>query len=439
MSEREVKVLTGYSPRAHQLEIHRGLKRFSVLVCHRRFGKTVLAVNALIDAALRTQKERARFAYIAPLYSQAKQIAWDYLRHFTASVPQVKRNESELYVELPNNARIKLFGADNPDSLRGMYFDGVVLDEVAQMRPEVWGEIVRPAISDRLGWALFIGTPKGFNLFSDLYQQAIRSEGWYAGLFKASTTEIIPPEELAAARAMMSDSQYRQEFECDFSASVEDTLIPIQLVDEASQRLLVPDVYKHAPKVLGVDVARFGDDKSVLVCRQGLVAYGIRKYRDLDTMRLADIVIQVQKQEGIDAVFVDVVGLGAGVVDRLRQLGHRVIDVNAGSTAGDEAQFYNKRAEMWVLMRDWLKDGGAIPDDLELKADLVSARYSYDLRNRIVLEKKADMKKRGLASPDCADALALTFAQPVHVMTELERVVAINRASTRTYNPLHHF
>lgn len=431
----ESKVSTGYAPRPHQVEIHRGLRRFSVLVCHRRFGKTVLSVNALIDSALRCTEERGRFGYVAPLYSQAKQIAWDYLRHFTSTVPGTRLNESELWVELLNGAKIKLFGADNPDSLRGLYFDGVVLDEVAQMRPAVWGEIVRPALADRRGWCLFIGTPKGMNLFSELYHHALHDDAWYAGFFPASRTGIIPPEELAAARATMSESQYMQEFECDFSASLEDTLISISLAEEASTRVHHPDSYRHAPKILGVDVARFGDDKSVMICRQGLVAYNLRKYRDLDTMRLSDLIVQTMQDEHIEAVFVDVVGIGAGVVDRLRQLGHRPIEVNAGGSATTE-QHLNKRAEMWCLTRDWLKDGGSIPDDLELKTDLVSCRYSYDLRNRIVLEKKEDMKKRGLHSPDCAEALVLTFAQPVHVMSDYERVVAMQseREPTRYWS-----
>ena len=431
-----MRIDTGYRPRAHQRQIHAGLKRFSVLVCHRRFGKTVLSINSLIDAAARCKLERPRYGYIAPEYKQAKTVAWDYLKDFTRQFPGIKTNESELWVELPNGAKMRLFGADNPDSLRGVYWDGVVLDEVAQMKPYVWEEIIRPALVDREGWALFIGTPKGMNLFSELYQRAIRSDDWYAGMFRASETGIVPEAELAEAKACMSDDKYAQEFECDFSASMEDSLISTASVDQASVKTYPAHTYQYAPSVLGVDVARFGDDKSVLITRKGLVAYDLRKYQGLDTMQLSDIVSQAMTRDKHAAVFIDSVGIGAGVVDRLRQLGYRPIDVNAGSSPADE-KYFNKRAEMWCLLRDWIEDGGAIPNDLELKADLVSCRYFYDLRNRICIEKKEDMKKRGLSSPDCAEALALTFAQPVRQVGDLERLSATRAKSS--YDPMRHF
>lgn len=409
----EVNVDTGYRPRASQQEIHQNLKRFSVLVCHRRFGKTVLAVNALIDAATRNKLPRPRYGYVAPLYSQAKSIAWDYLKEYSAPIPGVRRNESELWVELPNGARIRLFGADNPDALRGMYFDGVALDELAQMKPETWTEVIRPALADRKGWALFIGTPKGINIFYELYEQAVRDPSWFAGFYPVSKTGLIVETELEAARATMSDNQYRQEFECDFAASNENVLISIDVVNIAAGRDYHPTAYNRAPKVLGVDVARFGDDKSVFIYRQGTVAFGLKKMKDQDTMRLAGLVAQEIEKEKPDAVFVDVVGIGAGVVDRLRELKYRVIAVNAGSAATDDQKYANKRAEMWCSMRDWLAECGQIPGDLELRNDLAGPTFHYDNRNRILLEKKEDMKRRGLPSPDCGDALSLTFAQPV--------------------------
>jgi hypothetical protein len=142
----EQRVSTGYVPRPWQLEVHNDLKRFSVLVVHRRGGKTVLAVNLLIDAALRCKKPMGRFGYIAPLLKQARQIAWDYVQHFTAEIPGMHYNQQAMVATFPNGARVSLFGADNPDSLRGLYFDGVVMDEVADMRPQVWGEVIRPAL-----------------------------------------------------------------------------------------------------------------------------------------------------------------------------------------------------------------------------------------------------------------------------------------------------
>ena len=160
-----------YEPRYPQ--VHEALERtrFVALVAHRRFGKTVLSVNHLIKMALLCRRERGSFAYVGPFRNQAKGVAWDYLKTYSAPVPGLRVNESELSIVLPNGARLRVFGADNPDALRGLYFDGVVLDEVADMKPDVWEKIVRPALSDRRGWALFIGTPKGVNLFSELYSR----------------------------------------------------------------------------------------------------------------------------------------------------------------------------------------------------------------------------------------------------------------------------
>src|SRR3990167_1404649 len=218
MTDREVEI--PYAPRVLQRRIHDSLKRFNVLVCHRRFGKTVLCINQLIKDAILCERERPRFAYIAPLYRQAKQAAWDYLKHYTRPIPGVQAFESELRVDLPGERRVQLFGADNPDAIRGIYLDGVVLDEYAQIPPKLWPEVIRPALTDRQGWATFIGTPKGRNSFCELYENAKADPTWYAAMFKASETGIIPAEELAAALKVMGEDQYEQEFECSFQAAL---------------------------------------------------------------------------------------------------------------------------------------------------------------------------------------------------------------------------
>lgn len=228
-----MRIDPGFRARPHQDALHHALKRFNVVVAHRRFGKTVWCINEIIERALRCELERPRFAYLAPLHRQAKQVAWDYAKHYTARIPGVRVNESELRIDFFGDRRISLYGADNPDALRGIYLDGVVLDEPAQMRPRVWPEIIRPALADRKGWAIFIGTPMGKNDFHRLYDGALngfmndagterrpRDPDWYAGMFKASQTRVLPPEELAAARGIMTNEQYEQEFECSFTAAL---------------------------------------------------------------------------------------------------------------------------------------------------------------------------------------------------------------------------
>ena len=421
---------TGYQPHPHQRAIHDAMirHRFGVLVCHRRFGKTVAMVNQLIDAAIRfggsnpddpeqwriQKKCDGRFGYVAPFLKQAKEVTWDIFKAHVSHFPGTVFVESELIVRFANGARIRLYGADNGDAIRGTYFDGVVLDEVGDMRPDIWGAVIRPAIADRKGWVVFIGTPKGQNIFLELYQQAIADPGWYAALYRADETDLpwLSADECALARRTMSDAQYRQEFLCDFGASSDDVLISINLITTASARKIAERNIAGLPKILGVDVARFGDDRSVIIARQGPAMIGWPKvYDNVDNMRLAGLVAVAMVQWRPDAVFIDG-GRGEGVIDRLRQLGHEVIEVSFGGKALNP-RFADKRSEMWQRMKDWLAEGGAIPNDPALKTDLAAPTYAFDAANHMKLERKEDIKKRLARSPDLADALALTFAEAV--------------------------
>ena len=174
----------------------------------------------LIDAALRSEKQSARFAYVAPFYAQAKDIAWGYLKQYALPVPGAAPNEGELRVDFPNSARVRLYGADNYDRMRGLYLDGVILDEYGDMSPRAWSEVLRPALSDRRGWATFIGTPKGRNAFYKVHETSKNSSDWYSLTLRASETGLVAGDELADARAMMTPEQYEQEFECSFDASI---------------------------------------------------------------------------------------------------------------------------------------------------------------------------------------------------------------------------
>lgn len=211
----------GYRPRLPQKEIHKAVKenRFVVAVAHRRMGKTVSAIVQLIHSALQNGQKNPRYAYIAPTYSQAKRVAWDYLTEYTRSLGGTA-NIAELRVDFMGR-RISLYGSENGDSLRGQYFDGVVLDEVGDQDPKIWNEIVRPALADRKGFCLFIGTPKGNNHFREFKERAMVTEGWKFLEFKASDTGILDPQELASAKNEMGEDKYKQEFECSFDAPVE--------------------------------------------------------------------------------------------------------------------------------------------------------------------------------------------------------------------------
>ncbi len=412
-----------YKPRYPQTLIHAALEshRFSVLVTHRQMGKTVCTINHLIKSALQNSRPAARYFYIAPFLKQAKLIAWDYVKRFAAPLPGVKLMEGELCAQLPTGAKIWLLGADNPDALRGTYADGVVLDEYAQIKPDVFNEIVRPMLLSRNGWVVFTGTPKGQNQFFELYNQAVAAartdpHTWWCGVFPADETGVIASAELENIRKHTPEHLFRQEYLCDFTADAEDILIPISLVSAACARKYAPAEIAHAPKIIGVDPARFGVDRSVIFRRQGLQSFSPEVLQKTDQMQLASHVAAAISQFHPDAVFIDA-GCGGGVIDRLRQLGFEVTEINFGSSALKAGQYVNKRAEMWGDLKAWLEIGGALPADPALKADLCGLRYDFDVAGRLRLESKEDLKARTGHSPDLADALALTFAMPVRKKT----------------------
>lgn len=439
-----MKVVIPYRPRFPQDEIHKQLEthRFCVLVAHRRLGKTVLSVNHLIKRAITDRKERGMYAYLAPFRNQAEQIAWGYLKHYTSQIPAISINEQKLSILLPNGATIRIFGADNPDALRGMYFDGVVIDEVAQIKPTLWGEVIRPALADRKGWAAFIGTPKGINLFSQLYDQALNlmSKGdpdWIAMLYSVEQTHVIDEKELAALKVEMSENEYRQEFLCDFSAAQDNGLIPIDDIRAAANKFYRESEYMSAPLIYGIDVARFGSDASVIFKRRGLVAFEPIVIRKFDNMALADRIAVEMAKEKPDAVFIDS-GAGQGVIDRLRQMRFDVVEVPFGAQAIDKEQFANRRMEMWWHMAQWIKQGGAIPPDPVLQGDLGAPTYGYTPKGPKILEAKDKLKERIGRSPDLADALALTFAAPVapKLSRSMERAIY---GVTDSYDPQEAF
>ena len=218
MARREVVI--DYAPREAFKAFHQRKQRWACLVAHRRAGKTVSAINDLIRAAVMCKSRNPLFGYIAPYRSQAKSVAWGYLKQYAAPISQ-QANEQELEITLVNGAKIRLFGADNADAMRGLGFDGVLLDEFGDFKPSVWGSIIRPALSDKQGWAVFMGTPKGKNQFWDVYQTSrMNPEEWFSLRLKASDSGILPQSEIEAVKAQISEDQFMQEYETNFEAAI---------------------------------------------------------------------------------------------------------------------------------------------------------------------------------------------------------------------------
>jgi len=411
----EINITIPYSPREHQRKIHDDIKRFNVLVCHRRFGKTVTAINELLKSCMTCTIDRPRFAYIAPLYKQAKTVAWDYLCHYSQPIPGIKVNQAELRIDYPHGGRIQLMGADNPDSLRGIYLDGVVVDEVAQCPPTLYGEILRPALTDRKGWVIFIGTPKGHDHFYDLYRHALYDDAWYARTYRASETGILDSDELLQAKAEMSENEYLQEFECDFDISSSFILIPIALVDASYNKVV--DVSAHEEIIMGMDVGMsLSGDSSAYVVRQGAQVLAAEETRMDNTIALAGWFREAFRKHGCTRGFIDSIGYGSGVAHTLQGWKLPVSAINVGEKASKRDVYANSKAELWWMTKDFYTHGDcSMPDDRvfrKLGTELSTPEYEYTVSGKIKIEGKRDLTKRGVSSPNLADAMVLTFASP---------------------------
>ena len=224
-----------YQPRLAFMPFHNRTQRWACLVAHRRAGKTVAAANDLIRAAAECQSPWPHFAYVTPYRSQGKSVAWQYLKHYARPIMR-SANEAELFITLLNGAKISIFGADNADAMRGLGFDGCFLDEYGDFRSSVWGSVIRPALSDRQGWCVFAGTPKGKNQFWDIYNtaQRIPSE-WFCMALKASDSKLLPEGELNAAKAQLSEDQYLQEMECSFEAAILGAFYGVEMREATEQ------------------------------------------------------------------------------------------------------------------------------------------------------------------------------------------------------------
>ena len=240
------KIALDYDPRPPFLDFHRRSERFACVVAHRRCGKTVAAVHELVLRALQSTKKNPRYGYVSPFRQQSKNIAWTYIKDCTRSFA-VNIRESDLRVELPNGAWISLYGSDNPDALRGVYFDGLIIDEFGDCRPTLWAEVIVPTLADRKGWAVVMGTPKGENQFYDFFKLSKESHDWFSLELRASQTGIIDEAELAKMKAVMSEAQYDQELECSFSAPVLGSYYAgiIETLEKKGQ--IAPGVGKYDP------------------------------------------------------------------------------------------------------------------------------------------------------------------------------------------------
>src|SRR2546425_9602702 len=233
--------------RPPQAKVFRCGKRFIVVVAGRRWGKTMLAVWWLIVNAYSGDDRQCY--YLAPTYGQAKRIVWSVLKRLIPPPARRRISEQELLIELPNRSTIQLLGVDRPDSLRGVGLDFVVLDEFANMDPETWSMVVRPMLSDRRGRALFIGTPRSYDHFYDLYMAAKSRPNWASFHFRTEEGGYVPRDELAAALAEMDPQRYAQEFD----ASFETLQSRVYYAFDRERNVMDLELLPYAPVLIGMD------------------------------------------------------------------------------------------------------------------------------------------------------------------------------------------
>lgn len=304
---------------------------------------------------------------------------------------------------------------ERPDAFQGSHEKHILFlyDEASAIDDVIWETTEGAMTTPGAVWIAFGNPTKNTGRFKECWGKF--KHRWDIGRVDSRTAKMADLKQMEQwIEDYGEDSDFvRVRVKGMFPRASSSQFISEELVTAAQGRDNIPHLYNHMPVLVGVDVARFGDDQSVILIRQGTAVLKIHKYREKDTMQLSGLVTEAIKTWKPQNVFVDEVGIGAGVVDRLHQLGYRnVMGVNVGTEPGDKDLYYNLRAEMWGKMRDWLSHA-VLPDDDELRSDLIGPEYGFNDKNKIQLEKKQDMKKRGLSSPDVGDALALTFAVDV--------------------------
>ena len=309
----------------------------------------------------------------------------------------------------------RLWSAENPDAYAGVHnYDGVmvIFDEASGIEESIWavtGGFFTENTPNRF-WLAFSNPRRNTGYFYEAFNS--KREFWHGKQVDARTVEGTDKQVYEQIIAEYGSDSYQAHVEVygSFPNASDDQFIGSSLVDEAMAREKYKDA--SAPIIVGVDPARFGADSTVIAIRQGRDIVMIKRYKGDDTMTVVGHVIDVIEEYKPALVVIDEGGLGAGIVDRLKEQRYKIKGVNFGNKAKNPIMYGNMRAQMWGEMREWLKSA-SIPKDKFLKTDLISPMMKPDSRGTIFLESKKEMKSRGLASPDAADALAVTFAFPV--------------------------
>jgi hypothetical protein len=362
----------------------------------------VTTANTMEQLSSKTWREKAKWH---KLLINKHWFKWTATRYFCMASP-----ETWFSAALP-------WSEKRPEAFAGTHEKYVMLkfDEASAIPPIIW-ENAEGGMTEADGqkiWVVFGNPTQNTGRFHQCFHKD-RSR-WIKYTVDSRNSKRTDKELIQRWAELYGDDSdfFRIRVKGTFPRSGSKQFIGNDLVEAAKGKVIHPSQYITRAKILGVDTARYGDDQTVSIKRQGLASYGLKKHRGLNTQTAAGLIAQEIQEWKPDGVMLDMGNTGAAVYDILTEWGYEITPVWFGSESDDKTVYYNKRVEMWGRMRDWLKTGGCIPADNELCDDLIGPEYGFTGKEQYQLEAKEDMKSRGLSSPDCGDALALTFAYPV--------------------------
>ena len=438
-SKPSYKMPNRWAPREYQLDfwrkfIHEKSVNRAILCWHRRAGKDSTVLNAF---AVKAASEPGLYLYMAPSQKHAREIIWtnvmDNYDPETGETFQSKpmdqafpnwlverKLDQEMTIHLKNGSVIRVLGSENYNSIVGVNARGVVYSEwgLPEVSPESW-EYIEPMLQANGGWALFASTPRGMNHYWKLINGVRDDPDWYYSHLTVEDTGIVSKEQIEKeAKRGKAESSIRQEYYCDFLADVDSALFSTEHLETCRQNP-TPIDDPNAPLIMGVDVARMGDDRSVIAYRVGadMRSIPMKTFTKLDNVQLAEKVIQEHARLKPDAIIIDATGTGSGVYDivyhRLSRTGTRVFGVNFAKKAPDTSCL-NMRAYMYEEFRKWTEiQDSTLPDDHRLHEELRVISKDYDMNGKLKLQDKEKFRKELGFSPDLADACALTFAHKI--------------------------
>ncbi|MGD9156934.1 MAG: hypothetical protein PVG39_00880 [Desulfobacteraceae bacterium] len=425
--------------------------RRGITVWPRRNGKDLVAINILTAKAV---QRKGLYLYMAPFSNQARQIIWlgadGSGRKFLDYIPRElikNKRETGMELELKTDSVLKVCGSDNIDSIMGTNPVGIIFTEFSLHRPEAW-HYLRPILAENNGWALFNGTPRGLNHMYQLFRAAEKNENWFSQYLTRDDTGVPTLEAIQQDRESgMPESLIQQEYYCSWTASSENVLIPLDIIQPAVNNRLKEEDFGFAPKIVGVDPAYSAKgDSATIAKRQGRHLYPILKFKGVKPQDLGSIAVKEASSWGADAIMVDS-GRGEGVINQIEKLGYGDILYPVHFAARLSNSLYlNKRAEIYGKVKDWFMAGAykgqtpSIPDDENLIVGLSTPTCELNDKGYIQMESKQHIRSRAPGTPfDEADALAVTFAEEVDVIHRATPQMRERGITDETLRQMRHF